>query len=136
MSDQSVEQHTHKRGEPTQPFVRLNESFRYYCRVPFCTIKAATLWWEGYEEAAATAQERERVLVEAAQRLGTISDTIWVTSKNAHPAAREPILCPHGNAPYYPAHGTWCMYCFAEMEEAIDQVQDALRQVGALEEER
>ena len=36
----------------------------------------------------------------------------------------NPVKCPHGHVPSYPAHAWWCDDCFWRLEAALANVQD------------
>ncbi len=54
--------------------------------------------------------ERVKSLIEAAE-------TIFSVAVNANVGDKR--VCPHGNAPFFPAHGRWCEDCFSALDDAL-----------------
>ena len=61
----------------------------------------------GYE----MAMEDMKPALDAARTIFTVVDSSFSVSRD--------VLCPHGNAPYYPAHGKWCDACWQALEDAL-----------------
>lgn len=48
----------------------------------------------------------------------------------ARPGSSDDEACPHGNIPFYPAHGWWCDACFERLEQAVMTARAALDEQG------
>lgn len=56
------------------------------------------------------------------EAMQNVADAARIILKVATAATRRggyEAICPHGNGPFYPAHGRWCDDCFGRLEDAL-----------------